>query len=266
MRDPQAEQEARRQASDMGYHIRALVADAGVGEQRDGGKHRREGALPGELAKIAAAPEEGAHHAQGGESGCGSADGHERRWPHEHVQGVAENAAGDDAQPSQAAAQIAPGEGPEQAAEHRVGDDVAQVGMQRQGRTQAPDFAGKNGIDVETPGAAPIPAERRRRLEGHDQPDDCEIGNHSPAAAVDSRRLWKRRRWHILALVGREFQVAGRHVVRGHGQMPCAPAIFDAAVDAAGGENQLNVRKSRRARPARMHSQTSSSVMAPMVA
>ena len=67
----QAADGAGGEAQKVPQNIGAFAADAGVGQQRDGGEQGREIAPPIAAAQEAAPPDEGASQPQGGKSGRG---------------------------------------------------------------------------------------------------------------------------------------------------------------------------------------------------
>ena len=134
---------------------------------------------------------------------------------------------------------MTPGQQPEEHAERRVGHDVAEVGMQGEGGGQPPPLAGGDRANMQPPGGAPIPTERRRSRPSHDQPHATEVADHAPPAAVDARR-WRRAE-HGLVLTGvfGQLGLAGRRVLGRDKQQPPALPPIHPAVDASRRQHQL---------------------------
>ena len=227
------------EAQKVPQNVGAFAADAGVGQQRDGGEQGREIAPPIAAAQKAAPPDEGAGQPQSGEGGRGSAQGSEGGRLQPRIGQVAQEAAQQHQKPAEASAEKAAHEQAEQGAEEGIAGQMAQIGMQGEGGDRPPPLAVAHQLGVHQADLPPVPAEGGSAFQIGQQPDQQQIGQHpDPAGIEDVQARTDLDRLPVFLFVAGQFRLGPGGLAGRHQQTPFALLHFQAMGNASGGQHQ----------------------------
>jgi len=230
MRDTR--QRTHGEARQVRQHVRSLAAGAREAEQDDP-RHERRPPVGPSIPRIATeTPGVGRQQAKGREHGGRSTGRRVRLRLQEGVQQVCGACREQHRGPGDARAQQLARQQAEHRAEAQVGQQVADVEVQRERRDRAPPLARSRRPGAQRARVEPVSAEREFAREIADDQDHGRVDDRpEPGGAMQRLRRGRPLPGWIFALVVLEMRDRGRLVAGLHQQRPRAPEPHDLRFD-----------------------------------